>query len=150
MIIVLLIKTPILLNTRTDKTYSLINIYDWNMIIFCNGRKLNKWEVALFTSRQGLPRPQQSIFRSWQSKTGIIVYGSQPLGILLSIFLFLLFLARERGRNAERPLTLFPLEGVGPPILISYRFILGCIVCAAVHNTNSLSWSQVATEPYHD
>ena len=31
----------------------------------------------------------------------------KPLRILLSMFLFFLFLARERGRNGERPQTLY-------------------------------------------
>ena len=43
--------------------------------------------------------PQQSIpFSRHKQKTSIIVHGSKPLRILFSIFLFFLFLARERGR----------------------------------------------------
>ena len=37
----------------------------------------------------------------------IIVHCYQPLRILLSMLLFFLFLAREKGRNGERPQTLY-------------------------------------------
>ena len=68
-----------------------------------------------------------------------IVDGYQPPRILLSMFLFFLFLARERRRNGERPKTsCFKVHGA--PMFKFCTMLPGCIWALATQSSKYLQY----------